>query len=398
MFSSHDLQIHSKVLPFFICLVHLSNQSRLSAQRLMLMVRSAFYRPLPRPGMYLSKRQQSGLPTFPLTFSATSTSISIYSTTINNELYAPIKVEGQSPAEQSEHGFHSTPPSSNSASPPDDIEWFRRGPSARTLELVSSTHIRLARSVRGTERQRAYGEQEHDAPGSEPFSSYYRSQITPPVLHAATSSSKSKRIPRPPNAFILYRSHILNEARIPDDIERRQQTLSRVAGQCWNLLRPAEKKPWQDLAAKRAAIHQLEHPDYHFKPSPRGKSKAKLRSNEEKSDEVIRSLRETYLGILGPSICASRQRKPKSQVQEEKPTPSSHQSTLASSPSDTPGSGAFHWPSAAGSQGPSYQSTPASTPSLSPFDSPGYERVRLVFLLFPFRFPVSVPSLSRAGL
>ncbi|KAI0065932.1 hypothetical protein BV25DRAFT_1789169, partial [Artomyces pyxidatus] len=73
-------------------------------------------------------------------------------------------------------------------------------------------------------------------------------------------------IPRPPNAFMLFRSHMLNSKQIPKDVERRQQHLSRVAGECWNMLPPEEKKKWQAEAARVLAEHKAKYPSYKFTP------------------------------------------------------------------------------------------------------------------------------------
>ncbi|KAJ7700026.1 hypothetical protein B0H17DRAFT_1196035 [Mycena rosella] len=282
--------------------------------------------------------------------------------------YAQIKLEDQAAAAaQSNHHFPPAPSSDSALTSSSD--WSQYSSPAQSPAVP---HARLARSVRGVERQRAKGE--YDAVPSSPYPSYYRSPIQPPSAPVLPSPSKSKsrRIPRPPNAFILYRSSLLSKGKIPDNIERRQQTLSRVAGQCWNLLTAAQKRVWQDLAAERAAIHQLEYPDYHFKPSSRGKGKAKLRSNEDKSDDAIRALRETYVGICGPSICASRQRKSKSRAEEVKLNGDAHDahpstpSALSSpvSPLDTQDLGAYNWTAFSGSNSPS-PSLPSPTSSSS---------------------------------
>ncbi|KAJ7498982.1 hypothetical protein FB451DRAFT_19103 [Mycena latifolia] len=284
--------------------------------------------------------------------------------------YAQIKLEDQAAAAaQSDHRFPPAPSSDSGFTSSSD--WSQHSSPAQPPTVLPLPHVRLARSVRGTERQRARDERDPvvSSPSS-PFSSYYRPQIQPPTAPTlpppSSSKSKSRRIPRPPNAFILYRSSLLNKGTIPQDVERRQQTLSRIAGQCWNLLAPEEKTHWQTLAKERAAQHLVNYPDYHFKPSPRGKGKAKLRSNEEKSDEAIRTLRETYVGIHGPSICASRQRKPKSPVEEgplngatpaaSPPPPSS----LSVSPSDMQDPGAYNWTA--------FSTSNSSSPS--PFNSP----------------------------
>ncbi|KAJ6539284.1 hypothetical protein B0H19DRAFT_1269613 [Mycena capillaripes] len=267
--------------------------------------------------------------------------------------YVQIKPEDGAAPLKAEYYFPPTPPSSDSGRTTPS-EWSRfSSPVQSPLPLP---HVRLARSVRGTERQRA-----KDAdPTATP---HYRSSINPP---SPPLPSKSRRIPRPPNAFILFRSDLLKKGQIPDTVERRQQTLSRVAGECWNLLTAAEKRVWQDLAAERAALHQLEYPDYHFKPSPRGKGKTKLRPNEGNGDELVRRLRETYVGIRGPSICASRQRKPKLQAEEMESVGDAHGSSQSSpssfaSPSNTTDLGLYDWTSSSASNSP-----PPSLPSPEP--------------------------------
>ncbi|KAJ3762996.1 high mobility group box domain-containing protein, partial [Lentinula raphanica] len=76
----------------------------------------------------------------------------------------------------------------------------------------------------------------------------------------------SPRIPRPPNAFMLFRSNMLKTKAIPATAERRQQQLSKVAGECWNLMSPEEKQVWHDEAARRMREHQLKYPNYKFAP------------------------------------------------------------------------------------------------------------------------------------
>ncbi|KAJ7781303.1 hypothetical protein B0H16DRAFT_1447785 [Mycena metata] len=267
--------------------------------------------------------------------------------------YAQIKREDAAAPVEVEYRFPPTPPSSDSGYTTAS-DWSQFSSPTQSPTLLPLPQVRLARSVRGTERQRAKDELDLTTLQSP----YYRPQVKYPFPPTPTPQPKSRRIPRPPNAFILYRSDLLKGGLIPDGIERRQQTLSRVAGQCWNLLKPHQKQVWQDLAAERAALHQLEYPDYHFKPAPRGKGKSKVRPNDDNSDDVIRVLRETYLGISGPSICASRQRKPKVQVEG---STQSLPSSLASSPTEVKDLDTYNWTSSSASNTP-----PPSLPSPEP--------------------------------
>ncbi|KIK65327.1 hypothetical protein GYMLUDRAFT_115791, partial [Collybiopsis luxurians FD-317 M1] len=69
---------------------------------------------------------------------------------------------------------------------------------------------------------------------------------------------------RPPNAFMLFRSDFLKQNVIPAYVEKRQQTLSRVAGEVWNLMPPEEKQKWHDRAAEVSKQHNERYPNYRF--------------------------------------------------------------------------------------------------------------------------------------
>ena len=128
-------------------------------------------------------------------------------------------------------------------------------------------------------------------------------------------AQKPKRIPRPPNAFMLYRSHLLRTRQIPPGIEHRQQNISRVAGECWNLLPDAEKKKWHDKAKEVLLAHMEKHPDYKFSPERKAARKKAAQDPElpvPEGEDYIRFLREKYTGLTGPAVSPPRQRKPKS--------------------------------------------------------------------------------------
>lgn len=84
---------------------------------------------------------------------------------------------------------------------------------------------------------------------------------------------QTEHIPRPPNAFMLYRSDFLKKRTIPEEVEKRQQNLSRIAGQCWKMLSAEERAIWNDKAAAVAAAHHAKYPDYKFRPIRKGARK-----------------------------------------------------------------------------------------------------------------------------
>jgi HMG (high mobility group) box len=145
------------------------------------------------------------------------------------------------------------------------------------------------------------------------FPSSFNPQPSPPT------SQTHAHVPRPPNAFMLYRSNFLRSRLVPPNVECRQQNLSRVAGQCWNLLPPKEKGQWQEEAAKALVEHQRRYPNYKFTPAPRGtrraKDKGRANSNADvdDSEDRIRQIRERYTELAGPSAAPSRRRRPRTE-------------------------------------------------------------------------------------
>lgn len=141
---------------------------------------------------------------------------------------------------------------------------------------------------------------------------------TTPIPPKPASSSRS-HVPRPPNAFMIYRSELIKSRSIPEDVEHRQQNISRLAGECWNLLSPEEKAKYHEKAAEVLREHQRLNPDYKFTPAPRGSRRSKTKTpTEVPSDDSqrLRRIRETYIKVLGPSKVAQRRRKRKTVAKE----------------------------------------------------------------------------------
>ncbi|KAG0709568.1 hypothetical protein DFH29DRAFT_992982 [Suillus ampliporus] len=93
--------------------------------------------------------------------------------------------------------------------------------------------------------------------------------------YGGVHSSSKEHIPRPPNAFMLYRSHML-KSRGNADPEKRQQNLSRIAGQLWRAMSQEDRAVWHKKAAEVQAAHYAKYPHYKFKPNRKAaKSAAK---------------------------------------------------------------------------------------------------------------------------
>ncbi|KAJ3937382.1 MAG: hypothetical protein NXY57DRAFT_639881 [Lentinula lateritia] len=138
---------------------------------------------------------------------------------------------------------------------------------------------------------------------------------TPPLSSPSPppSNSQMEHIPRPPNAFMLFRSDFSKRDVIPPSVEKRQQTLSQVAGEVWNLMPVEEKRKWHTKSAEALKLHTEKYPNYKFSPVRRGsgrRSKVKVVEDDDtQSKDRIREIRETYLHMRGPAIAPLRRRR-----------------------------------------------------------------------------------------
>ncbi|RXW18287.1 hypothetical protein EST38_g7566 [Candolleomyces aberdarensis] len=88
----------------------------------------------------------------------------------------------------------------------------------------------------------------------------------------------SSHIPRPPNAFILFRSSFIKSQQIPDKVEGNHSNLSKIIGHYWKALSPEERAEWEAKAVVAQEEHRQQYPDWRFRPGPYpvgGKVKAK---------------------------------------------------------------------------------------------------------------------------
>ncbi|KAJ3481962.1 hypothetical protein NLI96_g7302 [Meripilus lineatus] len=73
-------------------------------------------------------------------------------------------------------------------------------------------------------------------------------------------------IPRPPNAFMLFRADFVRQKHVPGSIETNHGSLSKIIGNCWRALPLEEKRIWENRAKKAKAEHRERYPNYRFRP------------------------------------------------------------------------------------------------------------------------------------
>lgn len=111
------------------------------------------------------------------------------------------------------------------------------------------------------------------------------------VLPPRPTSSRALaqgRIPRPRNAFMLFRSAFHREKRLAKSVEKDHRHISRIIGLCWAELPEAEKDVWRQKAELEKQQHALAYPDYRFKPTPRAKQPVKRNVKRNSPKEIER--------------------------------------------------------------------------------------------------------------
>lgn len=109
-----------------------------------------------------------------------------------------------------------------------------------------------------------------------------------PRISATKPSHAKKRdaghIPRPPNAFILFRSSFIKSESVPGNIEGNHSTLSKIIGIVWKTLPPAERQLWEKRAVQAQAEHRARYPDWRFRPGTNVDAIAKRKTKDKNKD------------------------------------------------------------------------------------------------------------------
>ena len=102
--------------------------------------------------------------------------------------------------------------------------------------------------------------------GSVSESSLFPSCDLPPRKVTHSRKKPEDHIPRPPNAFILFRSSFVKSDHVSTAVESNHSTLSKIIGYTWGMLPPAEKQIWFEKAKAMLEEHKAKYPGYSFKP------------------------------------------------------------------------------------------------------------------------------------
>ncbi|KAK0455257.1 uncharacterized protein EV420DRAFT_1644897 [Desarmillaria tabescens] len=127
-----------------------------------------------------------------------------------------------------------------------------------------------------------------------------QSDTPSPRRHTPLHRRAPGHVPRPPNAFMIFRSHYWRDNK--DTIrERNHREISRTCGELWKALPPAEKQVYRDMASSAKKEHLAKYPGYKFTPVSRRKKTRKTTSQSRDTMEEV-SRCEKIATLIGGGI------------------------------------------------------------------------------------------------
>jgi hypothetical protein len=118
-------------------------------------------------------------------------------------------------------------------------------------------------------------------------------------------------IPRPPNAFILFRSAFIKGNHVSSEVETNHSTLSKIIGIAWKRLPDGERQFWHSKAKEALDEHKRKFPQYSFRPNQgrgKGNEKRKVREVGPKDDKRCAKIAELLVeGKKGQDLNAAVQ-------------------------------------------------------------------------------------------
>lgn len=109
-----------------------------------------------------------------------------------------------------------------------------------------------------------------------------------PPQEQLAASQPQKRVPRPRNAFMIFRSAFWADEKISRTVEHDHRHISRIIGHCWNKMSEVEKDEWRAKALQEKLEHERKYPGYRFQPTPRTKRPLKRRVKRNGLDDLAR--------------------------------------------------------------------------------------------------------------
>ncbi|KAG5715911.1 Repressor ROX1 [Termitomyces sp. T112] len=171
------------------------------------------------------------------------------------------------------------------------------------IDVAPSANTLISGHNPGTFETSVYNYSEASSPsGSLPPSPPYQTpspQPSPSPQKPAPRLRSGNRIPRPRNAFMIFRSEFWAGAKISKSVEHDHRHISRIVGHCWNQLTEEEKAVWRRRAEQEKIEHQIKYPGYRFSPNVRTKQVIKRNVKRNGEDEMLRCKQVAELLLAG---------------------------------------------------------------------------------------------------
>ena len=121
-----------------------------------------------------------------------------------------------------------------------------------------------------------------------------------PAPEPQTKKSHSRKqpeghIPRPRNAFILFRCDFVAQKKIPASVEPDHRNISRIVGRIWKAMSDEDRRPWIEEAKKERETHKRLHPQYRYSPTSTSAAAATTALKEKRAQN--QRIRES-MGVL----------------------------------------------------------------------------------------------------
>jgi len=128
------------------------------------------------------------------------------------------------------------------------------------------------------------------------------SEAGSPRKQPHSKKKPENHIPRPPNAFILFRSSFIKSQHVSTAIETNHSTLSKIIGLTWQSLPEEERQVWHLKAKQALDEHKRKFPKYAFRPmqtKSKGAASEKRKVREVEPKDMKRCTKIAQLLVEG---------------------------------------------------------------------------------------------------
>ena len=156
-----------------------------------------------------------------------------------------------------------------------------------------------------------------------------------PASHPPSKKSHARKqpeghIPRPRNAFILFRCDFVSQKKIPASVEPDHRNISRIVGRVWKAMSDEERRPWVEEAKKERETHKRLYPQYRYSPSSTaaGTTGTSIRAKRAQNKKMRESMgvlpawevaRPRSIARTGSSLCDRSSEQTEEQQRREDP-------------------------------------------------------------------------------